>query len=154
MTSIFAGPLGGGLAHFARFNEIQYERLYGANDTWGTGPRGAKISPPIAWAEVFHFTPNPKVSNFQVGTPAHTASFYFARNYTNLLHKLHVVFNGQPDTLMSTMGAMYKLRTLAVGLMKMRDPRAAPHANPPVGIGPSWEYVPLSQGPSDPAVAL
>jgi hypothetical protein len=173
VTSIFETPQEGGLAHFARFNEIRDGRMYARNDTWKTGPRGAFITPPIQWADVFHFRPNPKISNFPVGSPAHTASFYFARNYTQLLRKLHVVFNGQPNTLMSTLGAMYRcasttslvalcclscaqyraclrrLRTLAVDLMRTPDPRTPPHSNPPTGIGPPWEYVPLDRSPAD-----
>lgn len=39
-TNIYAGPLGGSIAHYARFEEIYHGRLYGPNDTALTGPTG------------------------------------------------------------------------------------------------------------------
>jgi hypothetical protein len=61
----------------------------------------------------------------------------FAGNYTSFLVALHNVFNGQPDTLMSTVGMMYKLKAMAIGLMETDDPRLPGS----LGVGPPWQYV-------------
>ena len=63
----------------------------------------------------------------------------FASNYTALLVALHNVFNGQPNTLMSTLMQMYQLKTMAQALMDTPDPRLP---NSTLGIGPPWQYVP------------
>ena len=63
----------------------------------------------------------------------------FAANYTSLLVSLHNVFNGQPDTLMSTLMQMYQLKSMAQQLMDTDDPRLP---NSTLGIGPPWQYVP------------
>jgi hypothetical protein len=65
----------------------------------------------------------------------------FAGNYTAFLVSLHDVFNGKPDTLMSTVGQMYALKAMAIGLMQTNDPRI-PQSD--LGIGPPWEYVPTA----------
>lgn len=56
--NISAGPAGGVLAHFARFEEIEQERTYQQNDTADSGPSGAHK--PVDWAAVYQFLPNPK----------------------------------------------------------------------------------------------
>jgi hypothetical protein len=45
VTSIFETPQEGGLAHFARFNEIRDGRMYARNDTWKTGGHVEPSSP-------------------------------------------------------------------------------------------------------------
>eukprot|EP00750_Incisomonas_marina_P003538 INCI13196.1.p1 GENE.INCI13196.1~~INCI13196.1.p1 ORF type:complete len:555 (+),score=73.94 INCI13196.1:82-1746(+) len=62
----------------------------------------------------------------------------FAGNYTALLVALHNVFNGQPDTLMSTLMQMYQLKSMAQALMETSDPRI-PEST--LGIGPPWQYI-------------
>ena len=69
---------------------------------------------------------------------AHARVESFASNYTAFLVKLHNVFNGRPDTLMSTIGQMYRLKAMAIDLMETNDPRIRSSL---VGIGPPWEYV-------------
>lgn len=61
----------------------------------------------------------------------------FASNYTAFLVSLHDVFNGKPDSLMDTVGAMNTLKQMAVDLMNTNDPRVPCN----LGIGPPWEYV-------------
>lgn len=137
LTNTSAGPMGGSLAHFARFTELLDGRLYGPNDTAYSGPHGAPI--PTDFEHVYTFDPNPSISNFQPGTNAYNLSYAFASNYTALLVSLHEVFNGQPANLMSTLPQMYALRGMATQLMTTDDPRKLPNI---LGIGPPWEYVP------------
>ena len=138
MLNVSAGPLGGpdGLAHFARFKEIAIGREYGPGDSIVSGPTGPER--PVDWHDVFKFDANPALADFAPGTTARARSLAFASNYTSLLVRLHNVFNGQPATLMSTLGAMYALRGMARTLMQTDDPR---HPGS-WGVGPSWEYVP------------
>ena len=136
--NISAGPLGGGLAHFARFREVLDGRAYGPNDTVASGPTGDPH--PTNWSAVYSFEPNPSVSSFPVGTHAHDLSLGFAAHYTYLLVSLHGVFNGRPDTFIPTLHQMYVLRNMATGLMRVHDPRFPKKTK--IGIGPSWEYVP------------
>ena len=136
ISNISAGPLGGHLSHFARFYEIAAGRRFRSNDTTDSGPTGDPVV--TDWLNVYTFVPNPKVSDFAVGTKAHKLTHTFASKYTSLLVMLHKVFNGAPDTFGSTVGAMMSLVKMAVTLFNTPDPRAPAHG---LGIGPTWEYI-------------
>ena len=136
--NISAGPLGGGLAHWARFKELLLGREYGVNDTVYSGPTGK--ARPTDWEGVYRFVDDPKLSDFKPGTRAFELSVALASNYTKLLVELHNVFNGAPEMYASTLKGMYTLGEMAVGLMRdEHDPRFP--RNVSIGIGPCWEYV-------------
>ena len=135
--NISAGPLGGTIAHFARFKEILVGRRFRPDDTVAGGPTGDPVE--IDWQGVKPFVHNPKIADFPIGSTAHRFSLEFAGNYTALLQRLHRVFNGSPGAFHATLGQMYKLRDLADRLASTHDPRFP--ANVTMGIGPSWEYV-------------
>ena len=132
--NVSAGPLGGGLAHFARFTEILEGREYAPHDTVATGPTGRLR--PTEWARVRNFAPNPKVDDFAQGSRAHTLSLAFAQAYTRLLAALHHVFNGAPSAFSATVHQMSALGVMATELMRTSDPR-----NSSLGIGPAWQYI-------------
>lgn len=130
--NISAGPLGGGVAHWARFKEVLVGREFLPNDTAATGPTGPTHS--IDWGGAsYTFESNPRVEDFPEGSDAHALALAFASNYTMLLVKLHAVFNGSPQTFSQTLSVMYKLRQMAVQMMNTHDPRLP--SNMSVGIG-------------------
>ena len=61
MTNISAGPLGGGVSHAARYEEILLQRAYEPDDKAGK-PTGAAHY--IDYRNVRRFTPNPAISDF------------------------------------------------------------------------------------------
>jgi len=69
----------------------------------------------------------------------HQLGMDFASNYTDILVKLHDVFNGNPTGLWDTVGEMYALKTLAIQLMETPDPRIQTDT---MGVGPPWTYIP------------
>uniref|UniRef100_A0A7S2JBB7 Iminophenyl-pyruvate dimer synthase domain-containing protein n=1 Tax=Haptolina brevifila TaxID=156173 RepID=A0A7S2JBB7_9EUKA len=121
IVDISAGPLGGGLSHYARFAEIVAARRWRANDTVAGGPTGSPLL--SDWHAVYTFKPDPKVADFPVGSAAHDRSLAFAANYTQLLVMLHNVFNGAPETYYATLGAMHTLVGRARELLTTPDPR-------------------------------
>ena len=129
----WGGAHAGGIAHFARFQEIYVGKLYRHNDTADSGPTGAMAAPvrfqprthpvrsrgvlhgraygggrrllQINFSAVFDFHPNPAAADHLAGSKERAALSGFAGNYTARLVQLHDVFNGAPENFMSTIGA-------------------------------------------------
>ena len=56
--------------------------------------------------------------------------------YAKLLNGLHIAFNGQPESLPSTLGLMYDLKLIAERLCASDFP-----GKPGYKVGPPFEYV-------------
>ena len=146
--------MGGVYSHWARFAEINSSRAWQHNDTVQGGPTGAALP---GLGEVHFFEPNPNVSSYVPGTEAHTLAHNFASNYTALLVMLHNAFNGLPQTLFSTFGAMHSLTTNAMLLLSTPDPRNLTVQG--AVMGPTWQYIPeasqfaLRRGRARPIIA-
>ena len=52
-SDIYPGPLGGGIAHYARFEEIYEGRLFKPRDTAASGPTGMRQT--TNWSMIYQF---------------------------------------------------------------------------------------------------
>ena len=93
--------------------------------------------PPIVFNQdgVLPLLENPKTSVYPENSPARQACDAFNMDYTDILHKLHNVFNGQPHTLEMSITKMFELSNLAFKLVTIDvgDGKKA---------GPSFEFIP------------
>lgn len=136
VSNISSGPLGGVYSHWARFAEVYHCRQWQPNDTAKGGPTGAVLP---SFGSVYEFEANPTVSRYAPGSEAHTLTHDFASNYTALLVMLHNTFNGAPQTLFRTFGAMHSLTVNALKLLTTPDPRNLTQG---AVLGPTWQYIP------------
>lgn len=121
------------VAHYYRFQELKLGRRYRRGDTRQSGPTGDPIS--IDWNAVRPMRTNPRTSDHLAGTSIRLAQEDFNRSYCGLLQLLEQAFNGAPQRLGSTIGAMYTLKAQAHALMEM------PIEDGLATVGPTFEYV-------------
>lgn len=121
-------------AHFFRFNEILCERYYSEKDKPKSKPSGRSL--PVDWDQAYPMKANPRSSDYPEGSELRRKSDEFNRQYTALLNRLHDAFNGKPDLLMQSVGEMYRLKYLAVELMR------TPCNDKGETAGPSFEFAP------------
>jgi hypothetical protein len=122
------------VAHFFRFQELKLGRRFRRGDTPRSGPTGEAIS--VDWDGVQPMRRNPRTSDHAPGSPIRTAQEAFNHVYCTLLSQLEEAFNGRPDLLAPSIGAMYGLKELAEALMRMPTEDGLETA------GPTFEYVP------------
>lgn len=130
-------PLFGGeieYAHFFRFTEIRAERRYLPNDNAHDPPTGPSVE--VDWNAVYNMQPNPKMSDYAVGSALYDKTLAFNQTYMRLLQTIHNATNGDPSLINQTIPLMYDLKYKAQDLMQT-----------PLGnglmAGPSFEYVAL-----------
>jgi Ferritin-like len=104
-------------AHYFKFNEIYYEQLYQQSDSPQGPPTGQKIA--VDWGAVYNMKPDPSLNDYPKGSDTWNKAMDFNNTYKALLDNLHIACNGQPDQIMQGVAWMYKLKYLAVELMKM-----------------------------------
>jgi hypothetical protein len=121
------------VAHYFRFRELKLGRRYRRGDTPRSGPTGDPIS--IDWNAVRPMRTNPRTSDHVAGSPIRLAQEDFNRSYCGLLRLLEQAFNGAPQSLGATIGAMYTLKAQAQALMQM------PIEDGVATAGPTFEYV-------------
>jgi len=120
-------------AHYFKFNEIYHERFYTEKDSPQSPPSGNKIE--VDWSGVYNMQPNPKMRQYKKDSELWNKSYEFNKAYMALLDNLHRAFNGKPETIVESAILMYKLKYLAVELMK------TPVEGGPYTAGPTFEYV-------------
>lgn len=121
------------IAHYFRFNEIAQGRRYKAGDTPSSGPTGRPIA--VDYDKVHDMRPDPKMSDYPVGSELYQRSRAFNVAYTGLLNVLHDALNGRPGLLRNSIPRMYDLRYRATALMQMPLPDCDQMA------GPSFELI-------------
>jgi hypothetical protein len=121
------------VAHYFRFQELKLGRRYQRGDTPQSGPTGETIA--VDWDGVLPMRAGPRSSDHAPGSPIRTAQDAFNRTYCALLHELDQAFNGSPEVLGPSVGAMYGLADLARALMQMPTEDGLETA------GPTFEYV-------------
>jgi hypothetical protein len=121
------------VAHYYRFQELKLGRWYRRGDTPRSGPTGDPIS--IDWHAVRPMRTNPRTSDHLPDGPIRLAQEEFNRSYCGLLQLLEQAFNGAPQMLGATIGAMYTLKAQAQALMQM------PTEDGVATAGPAFEYV-------------
>ncbi|MBK7597146.1 MAG: ferritin-like protein [Acidobacteria bacterium] len=119
-------------AHYYRFNEIRRERFYSDHDSVKSNPSGAPLT--VDWDQVYPMKINPRAADYPEGSELRRKSDEFNVGYTTLLKNLHDTFNGRPDWMMKSVGDMYKLKYLAVELMRV------PCNDKGETAGPAFEY--------------
>ena len=105
------------VAHYFRFLELKLGRRYQRGDTPESGPTGETIA--VDWDGVLPMRANPRTSDHAPGSPIRTAQEKFNRAYCALLQQLDRAFDGSPEVLRPSIGAMYGLTALARALMQM-----------------------------------
>lgn len=122
-------------AHYFKFQEINYGRMYSANDTnfempVKSVPTGRSF--PISWSSVYNMKPNPKIKDYDNPQLKEKARD-FNRTYVTLLNNINDAVSGNPDLLIKGITVMYDLKYKAIELM-----------NIPLGngecAGPTFEY--------------
>jgi len=121
------------VAHYYRFQALKLGRCYRRGDTPLSGPTGDPIS--IDWNSVRSMRRNPRTSDHAPGSPIRIAQEEFNHTYCELLRLLEQVFNGSPQMLSTTIGAMYGLKARAQALMQIPTEDGIGTA------GPTFEYV-------------
>ena len=122
------------VAHYYRFEELKHGRRYRCGDTPQSGPTGDPIS--IDWNGVRPMRANPRTTDHASGSAIRHAQEQFNMSYCGLLRLLEQTFNGNPQTLRSAIGSMFRLKAQAQALMEM------PTEDGMTTAGPTFEYVP------------
>jgi hypothetical protein len=121
------------VAHYFRFQELVLGRRYRRDDTPESGPTGEAII--VDWGGVYPMRSNPRTTDNAPGSAIRTAQEQFNHAYCGILRSLQQVFNGRPELLGPSIGAMYDLKEQARALMQI------PSEDGVTTAGPSFEYV-------------
>lgn len=126
-------------AHYFKFLEIRYGRMYSANDTnfqmpVKSVPTGRPF--PVTWSSVYNMKPNPTMDDYKDMPELHRKAVEFNQTYVKLLTNINDAVSGQPDLLIQGIQVMYELKYQALELLNIpwRDGMCA---------GPTFQYVPL-----------
>ena len=121
------------VGHYFRLNQIVTGHYYQPGDTPQSGPTGKTFE--VDWDAVYNMQPNPRSSDYPVGSDVEVAMSRFNRAYSEILGTMQQAFNGEPAKLSASIGAMMELKNLAVDLMKL------PSGDGLTCAGPSFEYL-------------
>ncbi len=121
------------VAHYFRFSEIMQGRSYVRGDSPRSGPSGEPFV--VDWTSVYPMRPDPKVSDYPVGSPVREKMQAFNAAYCSMLATLHRAFNGETECLSPAISLMFQLPSLATELMSM------PTGDGETTAGPSFEFV-------------
>lgn len=121
-----------GYAHYFRFKEIEAGRYYSREDAVDAPPSGPPLV--VDWTAVYDMRPNPRAASLPEGSGVRRKTDAFNETYSELLHRLHAAFNGEPEALMKGVALMYELKYQAIELMRM------PVDDEGHTAGPSFEY--------------
>ena len=89
---------------------------YQRGDTLRSGPTGPPIK--VQFEDAYSIAMNPKVSDYDLGSPIRTALEAFCDSYGCLLADLESAFNGKREQLIETMARMFALKNQALALMR------------------------------------
>lgn len=130
------------LAHYYRYAEIYHGRKLIANPDTGPAPVPPWVfkGHPITFdpAGVYPVISNPGADSYAGLPRLRDLNHTFNVGYSDLLRKLHQVFNGRPDWLGPALLGMQSLKYQARLLMSQE-------VVPGLTAGPSFEYVPASE---------
>ncbi|PKB18297.1 ferritin-like protein [Flavobacterium sp. 5] len=126
-------------AHYFKFQEISYGRMYSANDTnfqmpVKSVPTGRPFT--VSWSSVYNMKANPKMKDYEHNPELMSKAIEFNKVYVQLLNGINDAVSGEPDLLIKGITVMYDLKYKALELL-----------NIPLGngecAGPTFEYVEL-----------
>ena len=123
----------GEVGHYFRLNQIMHGRYYIQGDTPQSGPTGKSFD--VDWNAVYNMQPNPRSSDYPIGSDVEIAMTRFNKAYSEMLGVMQKAFNGKPDLLTASIGSMMELKKLAVDVMQF------PSGEAKYCAGPSFEYI-------------
>jgi hypothetical protein len=126
-------------AHYFKFQEIAYGRMYSANDTnfqmpVKSVPTGHAFD--VSWSSVYNMKPNPKMKDYEGNLPLLEKAREFNKVYVQLLNNINDAVSGDPSALIKGITVMYDLKYKAIELLNI------PLSNGECA-GPTFEYVEL-----------
>jgi hypothetical protein len=124
-------------AHYFKFQEINFGRLYSANDTnfqmpVKSIPTGAAFD--VSWSSVYNMKADPVMKDYKDDPALFEKAVDFNKTYVTLLNNINDAVSGDPGLLIKGIAVMYDLKYKALELL-----------NIPLGngecAGPTFEYV-------------
>jgi hypothetical protein len=116
----------GELAHYYRFTELWHGRhlVPDPNAAHGYSYTGTPIDfdPSGVWA----MPANPRLAQYPPESQSRLIAGQFSRTYNQLLHALHDMFNGAPESLDAAVGIMFELGLQAQDVLATPDPDGRP----------------------------
>lgn len=126
-------------AHYFKFQEINYGRMYSANDTnlqmpVKSVPTGRPFT--VSWSSVYNMKANPKMKDYENHPELLQKAIEFNQVYVTLLNNINDAVSGNPELLITGITVMYDLKYKAIELLNI------PLENGECA-GPTFEYVPV-----------
>lgn len=126
-------------AHYFKFQEINYGRMYSANDTnfkmpVKSVPTGTPFD--VSWSSVYNMKANPRMKDYEGDPALMEKAVDFNKTYVMLLNNINDAVSGEPELLIKGINIMYDLKYRALELLNM------PLDNGECA-GPTFEYVEL-----------
>jgi hypothetical protein len=104
------------MAHYYRFAEIHYQRLYRPNDDPAKPPTGEPL--PVDYSAVHPIKVNPKAADYAPKTKLRRLNDAFNSRYTMMLRQLLQAFTGEPKVLYTAiMNGMHGSTSTALDMM-------------------------------------
>ena len=121
----------GELAHYYRFQQLKLGQFYLPPDEPGK-PTGPLLA--IDWSAAYPVKRNPRLADYQAGSPLHAAAEEFNKEYAAFLAMLTRAYNGEPELLLQSVWQMFHVRDGMVRLV--RNPLPGQDG---VNAGPTFE---------------
>jgi rubrerythrin len=126
-------------AHYFKFQEICFGRMYSANDTnfqmpVKSIPTGKPFT--VSWSSVYNMKANPKMKDYEHNPELLQKAIDFNKVYVQLLNGINDAVSGNPELLIKGITVMYDLKYKALELLNI------PLENGECA-GPTFEYVDL-----------
>ena len=106
--------LGGGiydeeseLAHYYRFKQLAHEAYYRPGDR-PNEPTGPPLE--VDWHAVYPAKKNPRLADYEKGSPLQRAALDFNRTYAEFLGLLTRSYNGSPELLIDAVVEMFRIK--------------------------------------------
>ncbi|SEO69590.1 Ferritin-like [Flavobacterium sp. CF108] len=124
-------------AHYFKFQEICFGRMYSANDTnfqmpVKSIPTGKPFT--VSWSSVYNMKANPKMKDYEKNPELLEKAKDFNKVYVQLLNGINDAVSGEPELLIKGITVMYELKYKALELLNI------PLENGECA-GPTFEYV-------------
>ena len=115
------------ISHYYRFEQLKLGRFYQKGDTPGK-PTGAAIE--VDWNAAYPLKTNARLDDFEKGSELRAAATDFNKYYRRFLEMLTRAYDGQPQLLIEAVGEMFRIKELALQLMRNPIGKGGEHAAP------------------------
>ena len=103
------------ISHYYRFQQLMLGRYYMRGDR-PDHPTGEPVD--VDWTAAYPIKTNARMSDFPKGSELAEAAAGFNAYYRTFLEMLTRAFDGQPDLLIPAVGEMFRIKELALHLMR------------------------------------